>query len=162
MGLLSHYNRVQCWASLNPSCSSLLCFHGLQADSFCLVLYVDRFIIRGILLAAWVVQKQPFTRKCLGSMYKKNDCLSKDLQEAHNQTHINYSQQSKNKEVSQSSSDPCCCLDICGDQSPFAPPIPPPLDRKETWTLWFLKMNLRIRSFIFSLGAFLINKIFFL
>ena len=34
-------------------------------NSFCLVLYIDMLIIRGILLDPWVLQKHPFTRECL-------------------------------------------------------------------------------------------------
>lgn len=36
-----------------PSCSSLWCRHGLQANSYCLVLHINMLIIRRILLASW-------------------------------------------------------------------------------------------------------------
>lgn len=64
-------NRVKHSASLTPFCSNL----------YAVFLHRD-MMIRGILLAAWVVQKQPIAKICLswgdgGNMYKSNDCLSK-------------------------------------------------------------------------------------
>ena len=80
-GNLPSFNRVKCLASLTPPCLSLLCSHGLQVNSFWLVLHIDMLIIRGILLVAWVLQKQPLTRKYLSDTIRKyiksNDYLSK-------------------------------------------------------------------------------------
>lgn len=64
-------NRVKHSASLTPFCSNL----------YAVFLHRD-MMIRGILLAAWVVQKQPIAKICLSwgdgeNMYKSNDCLSK-------------------------------------------------------------------------------------
>lgn len=54
--------RVKCSTSLTPSCSNLLCSHGLQVNNF---LHIDLIIIGETVLAAWVLQKYPLTRKCL-------------------------------------------------------------------------------------------------
>lgn len=92
-------NKVKYSVPLTPSCSSLHCSHSLQANSLCFVLHVDTLIIRGILLASWVLPKPP-------------------------------------------------CL------------IFPSLDIKEGWTLYFLKMDVRIRSPIFLAGASSITTLF--
>lgn len=95
-------NRVKCSDSLTWSRLSLLCSHGLQVNSFCLVLHVDMLITIGILLATWILQKQPLTSHYIPKEIRKN-CIkwlfSKDLQEACDWTHINYSQQTKKRKL---------------------------------------------------------------
>ena len=68
--------------SLTPSCSSLLCSHGLHANSFCLALHMDMLTIRGILLAVWILQKHPLPEgaspKEIREVCQNNDdCLQK-------------------------------------------------------------------------------------
>ena len=74
-------NKVKCFTSLTPSCSSLLCSHGLQVNSF---LNRDTLI----------------RRICLGlEFYKNSSASSEEMREIcivyqrlsgpHGQTHIN-------------------------------------------------------------------------
>lgn len=153
----SYCNRRKDSASLTTSCWSLLCFHRLQANSFCFVLHADMLIIRGILLAAWLLPKQPPTRKCLfqgdkESTYKNNDYLSKIC---------------KNLMIELTSTSRIFLRPLltprweCGGPSPIALPISPSFDIKEAWTLYLGSQIWRRTRFpICLVSAFLINLSF--
>lgn len=129
---------MKCSASLTPSCSSPLCSQGLQDNSF---LHIDMLIITGILFAAWVLQKQFHTGKCLewgdtGSMYL---LFIKDLREPHDWTHFKAGQHTKHN-LSPSPAETQLSV-IVSHLLPL--PFPHARDIKEAWPLYFLKMELR-------------------
>lgn len=147
-------NRVKHSASLTAFCSNL----------YAVFLHRD-MMIRGILLAAWVVQKQPIAKICLswgdgGNMYKSNDYQK--FAGVSDWIQINWSQRTGNKAISRSSSDPFWYPEICSPLSPLALAISSSLDITEAWTLYFTRWIWGTSHFpIFSFGTFLHNKAFF-
>lgn len=139
--LRSHCEWVKCSASLTPSCSSLP-VPWPSGYSFCLVLHIDMLLTRGILLSAWVLQNSPLPDSVSPEEIRKVRIVYQRFAGTSS---------SDLHQLAQSSSD------ACWHQSPLILPI----DIKEAWTQYFLKMDLRMRSSIFLVGVFSINKSYF-